>query len=117
MINVGIFSFSFASLWFSGLGSGLSLVNNQLLSTLNTLMILDIMLLALMMDFKNQNLDYSTLIPQVIAQYTAFKIQHEHDMTLTQRSPEYGMTVICINISKMHNHGDNSIQRGLRVVP
>ena len=22
---------------------------------------------------------------QVIAQYTAFKIQHEHDMTLTQR--------------------------------
>ena len=94
MINVGIFSFSFASLWFSGLGSGLSLVNNQL----NTLMILDIMLLALMMDFKNQNLDYSTLIPQVIAQYTAFKIQHEHDMTLTQRSPEYGMTVMCINV-------------------
>ena len=57
------------------------------------------------------------MIPQVIAQYTAFKIQHEHDMTLTQRSPEYGMTVMCINISKMHNHGDNSIQRGLRVVP
>ena len=114
MINIGIFSFSFASLWFSGLGSGLSLVNNQLLLTLNTLMILDIMLLALMME-ENQNLDYSTLIPQVIAQYTAFKIQHEHDMTLTQRSPEYGMTVICINISKMHNH--NSIERGLRVVP
>jgi len=45
-IQQRIDNFSFASLWFSGLGSGLSLV---------------------------------------IAQYTAFKIQHEHDMTLTQR--------------------------------
>ena len=40
-------SFSFSSLWFSGLGSGLSLV---------------------------------------VAQYTAIKIQHEHDLTLGQRS-------------------------------
>merc|ERR1719228_1339301 len=40
-------SFSFSSLWFSGLGSGLSLV---------------------------------------VAQYTAIKIQHEHDLTMAQRT-------------------------------
>ena len=39
-------SFAFSSLWFSGLGSALSLI---------------------------------------VAQYTAFKIQHEHDLTLGQR--------------------------------
>eukprot|EP00092_Neocalanus_flemingeri_P038085 GFUD01041455.1.p1 GENE.GFUD01041455.1~~GFUD01041455.1.p1 ORF type:complete len:775 (+),score=224.78 GFUD01041455.1:337-2661(+) len=40
-------SFAFSSLWFSGMGSGLSLV---------------------------------------VAQYTAFKIQHEHDLTFSQRT-------------------------------
>ena len=40
-------SFAFSSLWFSGLGSALSLI---------------------------------------VAQYTALKIQHEHDLTLGQRS-------------------------------
>ena len=64
-------SFSFASLWFSGLGSGLSLVISSwrgelFLPTSSFLMM-------------------SCCILQVIAQYTAFKIQHEHDMTLAQR--------------------------------
>ena len=45
-IQAKIDSFSFSSLWFSGLGSALSLT---------------------------------------VAQYTAFKIQHEHDLTLGQR--------------------------------
>ena len=45
-IQAKIDEFSFSSLWFSGLGSALSLI---------------------------------------VAQYTAFKIQHEHDLTLGQR--------------------------------
>ena len=74
--------------------------------------------MILMVDMKkSQVLDHVYFTLQVIAQYTAFKIQHEHDMTLTQRSPEYGMTVICINVfQNAYNHDDNSIQRGLRFV-
>jgi len=45
-VQAKIDSFSFSSLWFSGLGSALSLI---------------------------------------VAQYTAFKIQHEHDLTISQR--------------------------------
>ena len=45
-VQAKIDSFSFSSLWFSALGSALSLI---------------------------------------VAQYTAFKIQHEHDLTLGQR--------------------------------
>ena len=54
-------SFAFSSLWFSGLGSALSLI---------------------------------------VAQYTALKIQHEHDLTLGQRSVRLFLrvNVICRRI-------------------
>ena len=55
--------------------------------------------MILMVDMKeSQVLDQLFFTLQVIAQYTAFKIQHEHDMTLTQRSPEYAMALMCINV-------------------